>query len=71
LTIGFIKQYKYLFLRYHAAKMAIGLSLLLGLIIEIFQAFIPGRSLEYYDLLANSIGAFVGFGFFYLVYKVG
>jgi VanZ family protein len=71
LTIGFIKQYKYLFLRYHSAKMAIGVSLLLGLIIEIFQAFIPGRSLEYYDLLANSIGAFAGFGFFYLVYKVG
>lgn len=71
LIIGFTKQYSYLFMRYHAAKMAVGTSLFVGLLIEIIQSFIPGRSLEVYDLLANSIGAFIGFGFFYLIYKVG
>ena len=71
LIIGFLKQYQYLYLRFHAQKLAVAISIIMGVLIELIQAFIPERSLEYMDLVANSLGALIGFGCFYLVYKVG
>ncbi len=70
LIIGFSKQYTYLFYRFHAVKASIIISLSIGLIIELCQAFIPGRGLEIWDMTANTVGALSGMGIFYLIYKV-
>jgi len=70
LIIGFTKQYAYLFFRFNAVKLAVGFSFVFGLLIELCQGFIPGRGLEFWDMVANSLGAFSGMGIFYLIYKV-
>lgn len=70
LILGFSKQYTFLFFRYYAVHLAIGISLLYGLIIEIGQTFIPERGLEPLDILANTIGVFAGWFVFYVIYKI-
>ena len=35
-------------------------AVIFGAIIEIIQYFLPSRSAEWYDLLSNSVGAFLG-----------
>ena len=39
---------------------------LYGFLIEVLQHFIPQRSMEIYDALANIIGSFFGLGLFYV-----
>ncbi|WP_296619434.1 VanZ family protein [Marivirga sp.] len=68
--LGFSKQYTFLFFRYYAVPLAIGISILYGLIIEIGQTFIPERGLEPLDILANTIGVFAGWFAFYMIYKI-
>ncbi|WP_375580969.1 VanZ family protein [Marivirga tractuosa] len=70
LILGFSKQYTFMFFRYYAVPLAIGISLLYGLIIEIGQTFIPERGLEPLDILANTIGVFAGWFVFYVIYKI-
>lgn len=41
-------------------------AILLGFLTEIIQQFIPGRNMEFYDALADTLGVIVG----YFVYKV-
>ena len=67
--IGLTKQYTYMSLRFNAEKVAVIGSIAVSLLMELFQAFIPGRTFEYYDMLANTLGVFLGLGSFYLVYK--
>lgn len=71
LIIGLSKQYNYLFLRRNAVSVSIAVGIIYGVLIEVVQDFIPGRSLEIADIVANTLGCFIGFGLFYLVYKVG
>jgi VanZ family protein len=68
--LGFSKQYTYLFFRYNAVLLAVLISTLYGIIIEIGQTFIPERGLEFSDILANSVGVFAGWFVFYLIYKI-
>jgi VanZ family protein len=70
LILGFSKQYTFPFLRFRAVALAIGISILYGIIIEIGQTFIPDRGLEISDMLANSLGVFAGWFVFYLIYKI-
>ncbi len=70
LIIGFTKQYSFKFVKYNAQILAIGFSIFYSLLIELGQALIPGRSMEYADLLANCIGALSGWVIFYLIYKL-
>lgn len=69
MIIGLSKQYTYHFLRKKAIVVSILVSILYGIIIELLQQAIPGRHFELFDILANSLGCFVGLGVFYLVYK--
>lgn len=69
MIVGLSKQYRYLFLRNKAVSISLVLGIVYGIIIEIIQHFIPGRGFEITDILANTIGCFMGFGLFYLVYK--
>ncbi len=48
--------------------LAAAVSLFYGLLIEIHQSFIPYRSFEYLDLLADGVGAGLG-GLFWLKFK--
>ncbi|EMR04548.1 VanZ family protein [Cesiribacter andamanensis] len=70
MIVGFTKQYTYAFVRKHAVPLALAVSIGYGILIEVLQMSIPGRYLEFMDLVANSIGCFLGYGIFYLVYKL-
>lgn len=70
LILGFSKQYTFLFIRYNAILLAMGLSFVYGLGIELCQTLIPDRGLELADILANTLGVFAGWVAFYLIYKV-
>lgn len=70
LILGFSKQYTFLFIRYHAVLLAIGISFFYSLVIELFQTMIPDRGLEFGDIVANSLGVFAGWFVFYLIYKI-
>lgn len=49
--------------------IALAYSLILGILIEIFQQYVPGRSFSYADMLANSIGVGIGYLIFVLIKK--
>jgi VanZ family protein len=70
LIVGFTKQYTYLNIRFNATKIALAACFIYGLLIELGQSLIPGRGVEYGDILANSIGALIGYGVFYVIYKL-
>lgn len=69
MIVGFSKQYRYLYFRYNAVRLALAMGLAYGLLIEIVQALIPERTLEYSDILADSLGCGIGYAIFYWVYK--
>ncbi len=69
-NIGSIKQSSYKYLKRNAYSTSIGFGITYGLIIELLQSAIPGRSLEWNDLLANIIGCILGFVIFWLIYKL-
>ena len=69
MIIGLRKQYSYVFLRQYALRTSLITGIAYGLIIEIIQYYIPGRSFELADLLADSAGCFLGLGLFFVVYK--
>ena len=69
MIIGFTKQYTYAYLRKHAVAASLVISIGYGLIIELVQIPIPGRYMEAMDIIANSIGCFIGYAIFYIIYK--
>jgi VanZ family protein len=70
MTVGFTKQYTYLFLRFNAFKLSFLFSLAFSIVIELAQSAIPGRTLEINDFIANATGCLTGSLLFYLIYKV-
>lgn len=70
LIVGFLKQYTFRFFRENAVFMAITLSVIYGTLIELAQSFIPGRGVELGDLISDSLGGFLGWGLFYILYKM-
>lgn len=70
LILGFSKQYTFLFIRYNAVIVAVVFSFVYGLSIELVQTFIPDRGAELADIVANSLGVFIGWLAFYLIYKL-
>ena len=58
LCFGFAKQVRWPRMRINAAWYAFGISLLYGVILELVQLlFIPSRSGEWLDFVANALGA--------------
>lgn len=69
LIIGLTKQHTYMLLRFRAVKYSLMIGIGYGFLVESIQAFVPDRTFELGDLLANTIGCFLGVGVFYLIYK--
>lgn len=70
MIIGMSKQYSYLLLRRKAISFSLITGIIYGVLIEIIQHMIPGRAFEFSDIIANTIGCFMGVGLFYIVYKL-
>lgn len=67
--IDLIKQYHFKSFRYYANKVSLIFSVLLGLILELIQLkLLPERSFDYYDILANTLGAVGALIFFRIIY---
>ena len=71
LAPGLKTQEKYQSLKRHAVAAAFLLANLYGFIIEYLQSFIPDRSMDYFDALANSTGTVFGIAAFFLCNKLG
>lgn len=69
LLVGTAKQYTFNKLRYYSVPISIIVAILYGVLMELLQGFvIMDRNLEFYDIVANAVGSFSGFGVFWLVY---
>ncbi|HNP18151.1 MAG TPA: VanZ family protein [Fulvivirga sp.] len=44
-------------------------AIIYGMVIEVIQEYIPGRSMEWLDLLANCSGSILGISLFYISIK--
>lgn len=69
LTVGLTKQHTYIWMRFKAGKLALATGITYGFLLELMQSFIPDRTFEPSDMLANTIGCFLGSFLFYMVYK--
>lgn len=69
LIIGFKKQYSFVRIRENAVLFALGITTFYGVSIEFLQSIIPGRSIEFADVIADISGALVGWGLYGLIYK--
>ncbi|MEO1051263.1 MAG: VanZ family protein [Bacteroidota bacterium] len=67
---GFKKQHKSIFISTHALLICILCSALFGIITEVAQYYIPSRSPDFNDLLADLLGTIVGIAMFYLQKKI-
>lgn len=63
---GFSKQSAFVALQLFPVSYAIILGIAFGIMIEIMQGLIPGRYFETFDIVANTIGCFTGWGGFCL-----
>lgn len=72
LIIGFYKQYTFRFLRINCFKTVLLIGVAYGVLIEFIQSQLVynGRFFEVGDVIANVSGCFVGWGIFFLVYKL-
>ncbi len=69
MIVGFTKQYAYAYLRKYAVPLSLSISIGYSILIEVIQIPIPGRYMEFMDIVANTLGCFIGYGIFYLIYK--
>ncbi len=69
LSVGFIKQRTFPYLRINTLSKVLIISMLYGLVIEVLQgAVFIGRSIDLYDAIFNGIGCLVGYGLFLAIY---
>jgi VanZ family protein len=69
MIVGFTKQYSYAYLRKYAVPLSLSICIGYSILIEVIQIPIPGRYMEFMDIVANTLGCFIGYGIFYLIYK--
>lgn len=69
LAVGFLKQRAFGFLRSWAIPKAAIICVVYGVLIELAQWLVfSGRSLEFYDIVANIVGVSIGICGFFLIY---
>lgn len=69
MIIGFAKQQTYPRLRNMAASYALILSVGYASVLEGTQIFSEGRTIDIYDIVANTLGCGLGYGLFLAIYK--
>lgn len=69
MIIGFSKQHTFRKLSNKPIKYSIIISGTYASLLELGQAFAPGRYANFYDLAFNIAGVFVGYILFMLIYK--
>ena len=70
LIVGFTKQFQIRVLKYNPMSYAIVFASAFGILMEVVQFFLPSRSFDVLDMLANIVGAFIGWIVFMIVYKL-
>lgn len=70
MIVGFAKQSAYPILRNKAVGYALKISVAYALVLEVTQGLSTGRMVELYDGIANVVGCFLGYGLFYVLYKL-
>lgn len=70
MIVGFRKQTVYRLTRLYAVKKAIVIGISFGLLIEVIQFFLPYRGIEFVDIVADVCGVFMGYTFYWLIYKM-
>lgn len=70
MIVGFIKQSTYPVIRNNAVQYALYISIVYSVILEITQLLSSGRMVELYDGIANIVGCLLGFGIFYVIYRI-
>lgn len=69
LSVGFIKQRTFPYLRQNTLSKVIVMSIAYGALIEVLQGVLfVGRSIDFYDAVFNAFGCFVGYGLFIAIY---
>lgn len=66
--IGLRKQYTFRVCRFKAVQLGVSVCILYGLALEVIQGLVPGRTLEIQDMIANTLGCFVGWGLYFMIY---
>lgn len=67
---GFTRQHTNASLRSNASVYAVVIAVVYGGVLEVIQGFIPERSFDYFDMVANAVGSFSGWGAFTLMSKM-
>lgn len=67
---GFTRQHTNASLRSNATVYAVVIAVVYGGVLEVIQGFIPERSFDYFDMVANAVGSFSGWGAFTLMSKM-
>lgn len=70
MIVGYTKQYTFRFLKFKPILWAIVFSCTYGIILEVIQHFIPDRSFDVMDMIANAAGSLIGLLAFYIIYKL-
>ena len=69
LSVGFIKQRTFPYLRIKTLSKVLIISMLYGLVTEVLQgAVFIGRSIDLFDAIFNGFGCLVGYGLFLAIY---
>jgi len=69
MIIGFSKQHTYQRFKEHPVKYSLIFSSTYASILELGQALIPERTMDFYDLVFNITGVILGYLTFLIIYK--
>lgn len=69
MLVGFNKQRDFSYLRKKATIIVIGVTALLGLLLELMQIAVEGRYFDVKDIIANTLGVLIGVLAFKIIYK--
>ena len=70
MIIGFLKQDRYSTLRFKAPMFTLLVATIYAVLVESIQLFIPIRTFDFLDLVADLVGNVFGYYLFVFVYKV-
>ncbi len=70
MIVGFIKQSAFTGLRNNAIRNSLKISVAYAFVLEITQSLSNGREVDVYDGVANIVGCLLGYGLFYVIYKL-